>query len=219
MVESGIAHDDVRDVVVAGSREDKTLEVIGLVILAIGTLLTAWSGFQATKWSGVQATNYTRAGAQRAAANNYFTLGALAATETQSDFYFWLYAKRSGNEELANVYFERFADAWEARLRTHPIGDEASAEPPLDADDYEVLTVEQTSDSMESAANLFREGIDANATADSYVLATVFLAMSLFLGGVSTSLDYRPVRMIILVISGLTTLLPGLWVASMPIEF
>lgn len=36
-------------------RRERVLELIAVVILAVATLATAWSGYQATRWSGVTA--------------------------------------------------------------------------------------------------------------------------------------------------------------------
>ncbi len=46
-------------------RATNRLELFATVMIAMATVLTAWSAFQSTKWGGVQANSYAGAGAAR----------------------------------------------------------------------------------------------------------------------------------------------------------
>src|SRR4051812_13543775 len=48
---------------------ERPLELVSTVLLAIATLLTAWSAYQARQWTGEQALNTSKATATRLAEN------------------------------------------------------------------------------------------------------------------------------------------------------
>ena len=45
---------------------DRLVEVISAAVLALATIASAWSAYQATRWGGVQAAAFAEAGALRA---------------------------------------------------------------------------------------------------------------------------------------------------------
>src|SRR4051794_17928107 len=84
------------------------IEVLATVLLAVGAVATAWSGYQATRWNGEQAkasgaTNKIRIDAARAQ--------GLSQAQTQIDvatFTQWTDAYALHRTELADFYFKRF---------------------------------------------------------------------------------------------------------------
>jgi hypothetical protein len=57
----------------AVDRRERVLEVVAVVILAVATLATPWSGYQATRWAGVQARSYLNASGLRIQADELYT--------------------------------------------------------------------------------------------------------------------------------------------------
>jgi hypothetical protein len=60
------------------------------VVLAVATVLTAWSAFQATKWGGVQANDYAASSALRAAATQASTRAGQLTIIDVTTFEQWL---------------------------------------------------------------------------------------------------------------------------------
>ena len=63
-------HDDPRGFFHASDR----VELVATIAIAIATILTAWSAFQAGKWGGTQAINFSEAGAARTESTRADTL-------------------------------------------------------------------------------------------------------------------------------------------------
>src|SRR4051812_29573336 len=83
-------------------------ELVATVLLVLAATATSWRSYQATRWNGEQAaaagrTNGLRIEASRAQGQ--------AEAQTQIDvatFIAWVDADRSGKQELAQFYVNRF---------------------------------------------------------------------------------------------------------------
>jgi hypothetical protein len=76
--------------------------------MALATVATAWSGYQASRWNGEQATTAGRANAARIESTR---ASSLADAQTQIDvatFTQWVDAYARGERELAAFYRRRF---------------------------------------------------------------------------------------------------------------
>jgi hypothetical protein len=208
--------------IVAGSREDRKLELIGVIILAIASVLTAWSGFQSTKWSGVQASSYSQASAARIESNQSAAYGFLYSLNTQANYNNWLNATLSDNESLADVYAARLEsvipEAWNAWLALDPLNNPDAPSTPLLMPEYTEVNAAETADLEEEASRLFEEGQDANEKGDNYVLVTVLFAVALFFSGISTSINFRTARLVLLVVAMAFVVGGGIYLATMPVE-
>ncbi len=68
------------------------------------------------------------------------------------------------------------------------------------------------------AKRLYAEGAAANQQSDDYVLTTVFLAMVLFFGGISTKLKWFPVRIGFVGFAGILLVLALSRIATFPVH-
>ena len=110
---------------VAGLRRHDWAEILSTVLLAIATVATAWSGYQATRWSGEQAIAFSAASAARVESGKASTR---AGQQTQIDvavFTQWVDAYARDEKVLSDFYFKRFRpefkpalDAW---IATRPL--------------------------------------------------------------------------------------------------
>ena len=102
-------------------RGEQAIEIIITAILALATIATAWSGYQAARWGGLQSTLYSEAGALRTesarASANYQRLAQIDLIVYTN----WAQAFATGNQDLADFYEQRFRpkfksvfDAWMA---------------------------------------------------------------------------------------------------------
>jgi hypothetical protein len=197
------------------------LELVAVVLLATGTIATAWAAYQARQWTGEQAHGYSVGTASRIAENR---AAALANRQVQIDvatFIQWVDARRSGDAALARFYRDRFRDEFEpafaAWLATRPLTDADAPETPFAMPEYRLAASNQA-DELESTAAAASEGAkDANERAGSYMLAVVLLASALFFAGISTKLDGAVSRRALLGLGCAVLIGTVAWLATFPV--
>lgn len=192
------------------------------VLLALATVATAWSGYQASRWNA-EATKAT--GRSNAARVESTRDSDRANALTQVDvalFTQWVNAYATGEKELSDFYFARFRpefkpalDAWIAtRPRTNPNA-------PLTP----FAMPQYRSAARESAAQLEARADELAATArrniqrsTNYVLGVVLFAASLFFAGMSTKLPSPRLRVALLAIGVVVFASTLAWVAASPVS-
>jgi hypothetical protein len=188
-------------------REERLLELVATVILALATLGTAWSGYQATRWNGVQASDYVTASGSRVEATKAMTTAGQDRLFDSQVFSQWLNALHAGDQVLATLYEHRFREefrpAFEAWLATHPFTNADAPPGPLYMPEYVSEAARRSAELEDQAAAMFEVGQQANETSDQYVLNTVFLASALFLAGIAGRFEWRAARIAILVTSAI----------------
>ena len=106
-------------------RFEPLAEVVATIVLALATLATAWSGYQAARWGGEQASSYNQAGALRTESTRASTQAGQLIQIDIGMFANWINAFAAGDQQLADFYEERFRDefkpAFEAWLATEPV--------------------------------------------------------------------------------------------------
>lgn len=185
------------------------IELIATIALAIATVLTAWSAFQAGKWGGTQAINFSEAGAARTESTRADTRGGQLVQIDVAMYIDWVTAlsEEMKNGEVTLVtgadyvpvdgtvsgfLFKRFRDefrpALDAWLATGPIGNDAAPKTPFEMEEYvvaeQVKAIELSALADEKAA----AARTANQNGDNYVLTMVLFASVLFFAGVSSKL-------------------------------
>ena len=175
------------------------LEVVEIVLLALVTVLTAWSGFQGTKWGGRQSTLYGQASTTRFAADAASTLGAQQLAFDGSLFTAWLQAESAGDTALQAQLVRRFTPeyraAFEAWLKTDPLTDPSAPAGPGYMPGFQQPNLEHAERLNDEASALFAQGTDARETANKYVRDTVLFASVLFLLGASQRFRTRRLRL------------------------
>ena len=189
-----------------GGRWDVWIELIITIVLALATIGTAWSGYQAARWGGVQAVFYTQAGAQRAesvrASNEANSLLSLDLWV----FGQWVNATIDGNEDKARFYEARFRDelrpAFDAWWATDPVNNPDPSSGPFQMDEYVLSSAVRADELQAEAGELFDQGSAANQQSDDYILNTVILASVLFLAGIASRFSWLPAQAAIALLSG-----------------
>jgi hypothetical protein len=222
-----------------GSRDDEAyrlrLELIATFVLAIATVLTAWSAFQSSKWSGVQAINFSSANAAR---TESIRASGEANALRQIDvnlFVDWVSAvaderSQAGRGEpyepqpgtLSGFLFERFRDefkpAVEAWLATDPINDPDAPSSPFALDEYQ-LEADAEAASLEQDSLAFRdEALTSNQRSDNYTLLTVLFASVLLFAGVSTKSTKRGIQLGLLALAIVIVLGAAGTMLTFPVE-
>jgi hypothetical protein len=190
------------------SRRERTLELCAVLLLSLTTLATAWSGYQAARWSGEQSQKYAQASATRIRAQQQATTAGQLRLDDLNNFNGWLDAHEAGNDKLAAVYERRFRAAFRPafvawRAQTKIPG-------PLLMPQYKPVELARSKAFDDRADALYEEGTEAKTSDDHYILSTVFFAAVLFFSGISLRLDWRPLRVAILVF-GTVMLVGGLF--------
>ena len=181
-----------------GDRWHIWLEIVITAMLALATVGTAWSGYQAARWGGVQSVFYTQAGARRVES-------VRASNEANSLFFLdvwmfgqWVNATIDGNEDQARFYESRFREefrpAFDAWWATDPVNNPDAPPGPLGMDEYVLSSAVLAEELQTEAGELFDKGGEANQQSDDYILNTVILASVLFLAGIASRFSWLPAQ-------------------------
>jgi hypothetical protein len=207
-------------------RDDRTterrLELVSAVLLALATVATAWSAYQARQWTGEQSQGYSSGTAARIAENR---AAALANRQVQIDvatFIQWIDAREQHRPGLANFYRARFRPefkpAFASWLATRPFENTAAPATPFAMSQYR-LSASTEADRLEgTAAAAAERAKQANQHADNYMLAVVLFALSLFFAGMSSRFRTLRIRSGVLGLGCLVFLASLIWVATLPVQ-
>ena len=188
---------------IAQERFNRTdwIEVAAAIILALATIMAAWSAYQATRWGGVQANAFSAAGAARTDATQE---NSIFAAQVQIDVLLWLeYLKQDQAGETAGAAFleerfrDEFRDAHEEWLALMEAG-EVPPGTPFDLESYAPASERRAIELNQRADELAAEAREANQTSDNFVLVAVIMASVLFFAGVGTKFKGRAVRLVML---------------------
>ncbi|MGI9585494.1 MAG: hypothetical protein ACR2N7_07860 [Acidimicrobiia bacterium] len=213
------------------------IELVATVVLAIATILTAWSAFQAGKWGGTQAINFSEAGVARTESTRADTRAGQLIQIDAAMYLDWVsayieevraelipadsssYEPSAGTVSgfLYNRFRDEFRPAIDAWLATDPVNNPDAPETPFVMDEYvvaeSVLALELSAEADEKG----QDARDANQNGDNYVLTMVLFASVLFFAGVSAKLVAKRNRLIALGF-GIFLLLAGIFILiSLPI--
>jgi hypothetical protein len=203
-------------------RQERVLELVATIILALATLGTAWSGYQATRWSGVQAASYVTASGLRVESTKASTAAGQNKLYDSQVFSQWVNAYDVGDTALAAVYERRFRaefrPAFNAWIATDPLHNLSAPAGPTFMPEYVSADAQRADDLEKQAAAAYAVGVEANETADSYVLNTVFLASALFLAGVAGRFEWRSARIAVLATSAVALVIGLLNIVRLPVH-
>jgi Domain of unknown function (DUF4337) len=198
------------------------VELVAAVLLALATVATAWSGYQASRWNGEQAKAFSRANAARIESTR---AAALANAQTQIDvatFTQWVDAYAQEQTELADFYFARFRpefkpaiDAW---IATRPLRNPDAPLTPFAMPEYQLAAREDARE-LEAEAESLSATARANVQrATNYVLAVVLFATALFFAGMSARFGTNRLRLALLSFGVAILLGTVAWIATFPVS-
>lgn len=159
-------------------------EIVGVFLLSVVAVLTAWCGFQASKWGGEMSIAFSQASSARIQA-----AGAEGAARSAQSFDLTIYAAYvealgDGNEELADYVRDRFTpefrvayDAW--------VDDGQVENAPFAREEYVPEGTIEAQELNDRADEKFAQALENNQRGDNYSLLTVLFALVLFLTAMS----------------------------------
>ena len=197
--------------------------MLSAVLLALATVATAWSGYQASRWNGEQAKAFSKANSNRIESTR---ASNLATSQTQIDvatFVQWVDAYAKKETRLADFYFKRFraefkpaVDAW---IATKPLKNATAPLTPFAMPQYKLAAQEQA-DRLEREADAWAAKARANVgRSTNYVLCVVLFAAALFFAGMSAKLPDRRLRVVLLSFGIAVFLGTIVWLATFPVSF
>lgn len=209
---------------VAQNRFSRTdwIELAAAVLLALATIVAAWSAYEATRWSGVQAKATRSAIEARSAAGQQTTIyGSVVQIDVQS-WITWLQQRATGNDSGAAFMQERFREefrpAFDAWLALVPAG-AIPPGTPFDLPEY-APAAKVEADRLNAQSEAYaQESAAANQTGDNFVLTAVIMASVLFFAGVGTKLRARGTRLVMLLMAFLLFLGGVAFMLSQPQNF
>jgi hypothetical protein len=205
-----------------GAERTDRVELVAATVLALATVATAWSGYQASRWNGEQAKSFSRANAARIESTR---ASDLANAQTQVDvatFTQWADAYAQKQTELADFYFERFrpefkpaVDAW---IATKPLQNPDAPLTPFAMPEYELAAKAEALELEAEAETLAAKGRANVQRATDYVLAVVLFATALFFAGMGAR--FRSARVRVALLSCGVAILVGTiaWLATFPVS-
>jgi len=205
-----------------GAEGRVSVELVATVLLALATVATAWSGYQANRWNGEQAKAGAKVNALRIESA---TASGLANAQTQIDvatFTQWVNAYALKQTELADFYFRRFRvefkPALNAWIATKPLKNPDAPLTPFAMPQYK-LAARVDAARLDAEAEIFATKVRQDIQRSSnYVLGVVLFASALFFAGMSTKLSTPRLRIALLSIGCLVFLGTLVWIVTSPIS-
>lgn len=204
------------------TRADERLDIVATVLLALATVATAWSGYQASRWNGEQAKASSRTNAIRIEAAR---AQGLAQAQTQVDvatFSSWADAYAHKDTLLADFYFKRFRKefrpAVQAWIATRPLRNPDAPLTPFAMPEYQ-LQSRKDANRLDAEAELSAAAVRSDIQrSTNYVLAVVLFAAALFFAGMSTKLPTLRLRRVLLAIGLIVFVGTVVWLATFPVS-
>ena len=197
------------------------IEIAATVLLAIATVATAWSGYQATRWGGETSKAFSAANAARVESTRASALSNALTEVDVATFTSWADAFIREETELADFYEARFREefgpAFEAWLATDPLNNPEAPPTPFVLPEYVVaagLEADDLSATAEARSAEARRNVQRQSN---YVLGVVLFAASLFFAGI-TKVSRGGTRTAIFGIGCIVFTGTLIWIATFPIS-
>ena len=186
------------------------LELTTSIILAIASLVTAWNSYEATQWSGHDSKAIGRSTAARFAATRASNTAEQQQIIDILTFTSWVEAMRAGDQELADFYRARFRAEFQpavtAWLETEPLTNPSAPTTPFAMAEYAPEELRRANEFEETARTQTEAALEASQISRAYIQNTLYVAVALFLTGLSRSLANRTAHKVMLGASGLMLL-------------
>jgi hypothetical protein len=187
------------------------LEIATSIILAVASLVTAWNGYEATQWAGREADALGKSLAARFAATRAANSGEQQRMIDIFTFINWLEATHAGDQELADFYQARFRAEFQpvmaVWLQTEPLTNPDAPTTPFVMPDYVPAEMQRADEFDQTALAQTEAAVAASEISRDYIQNTLYVAVALFLTGLSRSFEKLKAHMLLLGASGLMLLI------------
>jgi hypothetical protein len=208
-----------RDEIAEKMEQTDPLEIVAAILLALATISSAWSAYQATRWTGVQATEFGRASSLRQESVRESNQGNVQVQIDVGLYTEFLNAYVTGETDLAEFYRNQFRPefkpAFEAWFGEITIGSPPS-DTPFQRPEYQVGALVEAERLAEEATAAFEAAKEANQLSDNFVLTAVLFASVLFFAGVGTRFRTAGIRRLMIGLAGVMFIGAVIVVFSLP---
>jgi hypothetical protein len=215
-----VQHADRQSYGERADRLDRRLSILEAVLLALVALLAGWSGYAAAKWNTESRVSLAKEAAARTKANRAYMESLTVRNFDSSTFDAWFSAFIAKNRQAMTVAERRFRPefrvAFEAWRATHPETNTDAPRGPTYMPQYRQpgLRVARALDAQ--ADREFEHGDSAARVSDDYIRTTVFLAIVLFVVGISAHFPLRAGRYGLIALGGALLAVSVVLVAGLP---
>lgn len=179
------------------------VEVFATVLLALATIASAWSAYQAARWSSQEALRFNEATALRIQSEEADDLADAELDIDVEMFVDYLATLRAGDLQGAE-YFEStlFRDEMKAAVKawraTDPLNNPDAPAVPFEMEEYRNANREESQELEREAQAKVEEAKGSIRNSDFYILFTVLFASVLFFAGISTKFKAPGLRVAVL---------------------
>ncbi len=200
----------------------RRIELVGVLLIALTAVLTAWTAFESSKWGGVMSIEFSTANALRTESVRESNVANRQTIVDVSLFTSYVDAVATGDTRLADFYAERFPDrlavaveAWES---TRPLEDPDAPASPFDMSEYQLESADDAQRLEAEAAAASQRARDSNQRSDNYTILTVFLATVLLLAALSSKVDNPRLQVTLVITAAVIFVAIGIVVSQYPVE-
>ncbi|MET0800459.1 MAG: hypothetical protein ABWZ53_04765 [Actinomycetota bacterium] len=203
---------------------ERRIDIASAALLAVATVLAAWSAFQSAKWSGEQATAYAQAAAARQESVRSSTLAGQLTILDVSVFEQFVDAYANGDRALQGFYLERARDEFRPALdawialepRENP---EDVPGTPFELPEYELAANVEAARQERLSSVRFQTALDDNQRADNYVLLAVLFASVLLFAGLAPKSRRYSIQLTMIVMANVVLVVGLGFLLSFPKTF
>jgi hypothetical protein len=199
------------------------LEIAAAVLLALATIASAWSAYQAARWGGFEAKQFAAATAHRIESTKASDLADQETSVDRELWVQWIEAYGTGDTQLANYlesknFSPELQTAFEAWKATDPLNNPKAPDSPFEMAEYKNANAQKSAQLEEQARKETTEARESVERSDRYILFTVLFASVLFFAGISTKFRDPRVRLAVLCMGYLLFTVSLVFVALQPVH-
>jgi hypothetical protein len=159
------------------------LELVTVLVLAVTTILTAWSAFQSSKWGGAMSIAFSEASSARIEAARSDATGNARQSNHIGLWTQWVAAEGAGDAQLGEFLVERFPEPLSSAHRDWLAAggaSEGAPDSPFAMASYVLPERLEAAAADERASDRFDAALVNNQRSDNYTVLTVLFAAVLF---------------------------------------
>jgi ferric-dicitrate binding protein FerR (iron transport regulator) len=220
MAGSDAMRDETKDAPPELDRRTRWIEIFSAVLLSLGAVAVAWSGYQAARWGGVQATATADGNAARLESSRAATTGGQLVQIDVGTFFQAVNAFAAGDEELVGFYVERmrpeFRPVFDEWVALDPLNNQDAPLSPFELGSYTVAEVDEAERLEEEAQAQTDLSRDARSRANNYTISVVLFAAAVFFAGISTKFSSDRARIGLLGLGAILFVGVVIWIGTLP---
>lgn len=203
---------DAGEVVEAGDNDRGKLELVAAILLGLAGLLTAYAAYYGGLAGGDAIKGYSEAAISRNEANGYYADYGQKVAQDTNIFLQYAIAAQAGNDTSAQFIRDRlFSPELEtAYVAWEKLEGDNDVPTPLDTPDYVLEDFTTYQQEFAKSQKEFDDAATKDDLGDNLDLASIFLAVALFLAGIAALFKVRRIS-IALLCGSAVVIIPGCW--------